>query len=282
MHIRVSIPEFGDLTGWAVCRQNLEIIVSLRLGWSLIIDNPFDLHVCLHQAQVGFGLSSFSVWLGQKHVTWGELIHTEWAASSLALYVGTHIIHSFEFCFLQCSVKSFTKKQWAHRRTEKNDIEQADPFLYYKLRHVHVSMCSCVNTAVWKSPQEQAEDKKILESAWWGFLESPEEDSRSPAQARPKRWRRDERVMMGVEGATWAPKEESSSFSQFSIFNEVGDRCINPGSVREETGKDTDKKLENMIEERWSLIHRKWRKCGEWSWEEKNEGQWRERMQIEM
>lgn len=55
-----------------------------------------------------------------------------------------------------------------------------------------MSVCTSVFVAVWKSteqtqgsPQEQKENEKLLESAQRGFLLSPEEDSSSPAQARP-------------------------------------------------------------------------------------------------
>lgn len=76
------------------------------------------------------------------------------------------------------------------------------------------SVCVKEHRANPGGPQEQRENEKLLESQQ-GFLLSLEEDSSSPAHARPGNEGGMKVGMMEGKGARRAADEESSTFSLF-------------------------------------------------------------------
>lgn len=93
-------------------------------------------------------------------------------------------------------------------------------------------------------------------------------------------------VMIGGECARRAAEEESSTFSLFSIFNEVGCPCINSlGKRQEKIWKISENRDIMLFREITEIIG--WRKVFmvRWKWVEsveKNQGECRERMLVEM
>lgn len=82
-------------------------------------------------------------------------------------------------------------------------------------------------------PRAVHRSRRKMKSYWnssrRGF---PEEDGSSPAQARPSTEGGMRVWWWGGEGARRVAEEESSMFSLFSIFNEVGPHCINASVLR--------------------------------------------------